>query len=303
VSKEWLIGLSLVVLALGASCQRSPGSEGQPTQSAEPVETRPEVGIVVEIASDEVVVDSKRFANLTFPLPRHTSRRIRVMDYGAVQLGIDEERYSAAWVIYRYDGSMWTQRPHRPLINWRSFQVGNRVVEFDTYKRSGWMRARMAPLQYIWEHWGQDAMPAAHTMANVLPQSESLYNGRWNALQVWIGELPKRTGVVWVCCGPIYQEDPVLYGGRTNPVGGIIPVPSHFFTIVAVRVNNELRTLAFIMSQESEESPLDSFLVAIDEIEGQTGIDFRWGKQEDEAAIETRVAEDMWELGEVSFGD
>ena len=53
-----------------------------------------------------------------------------------------------------------------------------------------------------------------------------------------------------------------------------VDVPNAFYKIVVKKVGGKFSILAFLMPNEESNAPLSQFVVSVDEIERQTGIDF-----------------------------
>ena len=146
----------------------------------------------------------------------------------------------------------------------------------------------LAPSCAIYVHFGKAAMVETYLMSNICPQKAALNSGRWNELEQTVGQdrsshgsLAASCKEVWVITGPIYDAD-------IQRLKSGVEIPDAFFKIV-LDVDEEtkgIRVLAFIMPNEKCKGELAEYLVAVDEVESKTGLDFYW---ELEDGVEEKV--------------
>ena len=95
---------------------------------------------------------------------------------------------------------------------------------------------------------------------------------------------------MWVITGPIYDED-------TQKLKSGVEIPDAFFKLV-LDVDEEtggIRVLAFIMPIEKCKGELEEHLVAVDEVESKTGLDFYWELEDGvEDKVEAKSPEKLW---------
>ncbi len=150
---------------------------------------------------------------------------------------------------------------------------------------------------------GDNADWNTHITLNACPQRSLLNQGSWLDLEKPTARWADEHGRIWIVCGPI------IHGGIVKKWLGqegemAIAVPDAFFKIVIRQSIDPDRpdVLAFICPQEHEHytktGPLDHtlFLKSVDDIEQATRLDFRTRlPDEDEAAVEARAAQELWE--------
>jgi len=184
-------------------------------------------------------------------------------------VGYDERKKNPGWVAYRLTKSESLEAPERP----EGFRVDERTrsrTKTNDYTGSGFDRGHLAPNYAIGLLYGKAAQEETFLMSNVVPQRPELNRGIWKDLeQREARRWGQRLESVWVICGPIYEK-----GSGQRLKGGEV-VPDRFFKIVVDEIDGGIRALAFIFPQEVKEgSEMEAFLVSIDLIEMETGLDF-----------------------------
>ena len=120
-------------------------------------------------------------------------------------------------------------------------------------------------------------------MTNICPQHPNLNGGDWHELEQacrrWALE-----GRLYIACGPIlYKKGTPQYIGKEHK----IRVPEAFFKVILTGVEKgKPRASGFIYKNTAGNSPLDSYVNSIDQVERITGLDF-FSELPDE--IENRV--------------
>lgn len=224
--------------------------------------------------------------------------RLTFLKNDAYLVGYDEVRGNPAWCAYRVFHPETTQAAERPA----NFATDSRTrarVNSTAYSNSGYDRGHMAPNHAIALCYGETAQTQTFLMSNIVPQRHALNAGLWKQLeQRVLKRYTRQFGDVWVLCGPIYtRERPARLKGKNR--ARVSPaIPDAFFLIVAEREEDSgaLRSLAFIVPhQDSLSSNPRDYLVSIDEIERQTGLDFfAQLPQAAQAKLEDTRAKTVW---------
>jgi endonuclease G len=215
---------------------------------------------------------------------------IRVLKNRAYVVGYSDALGNPLWVAYHVqDLAKIPTPPHRP----EKFEVDRRTVarvEPDDYANSGYDRGHLAPNYAIATHFGATAQRETFLMSNITPQRHALNAGLWAELEMKIAtSYPARYGEVWVFAGPVFGANPPkLRGG--------VRVPDAFFMIIVDENESRLRTLAFLVPQDTPaNADPERYLTTIDEIQRRTGIDFL-SELEDgaEREVEQQRAKRVW---------
>ncbi len=218
------------------------------------------------------------------------SGEVRVLVNRGYAVGYSDALGNPVWAAYRVaDLPRIPEPPKRP----ERFEVDRRTaarVAPDAYSSSGYDRGHMAPNYAIATRYGAAAQRETFLMSNITPQLHALNAGLWRELEMRIAtSYPARYGEVWVIVGPVFGANPkTLRGG--------VAVPEAFFKIIVDESEGKLRTLAFIVPQETAaDAEPRRYLTTIDEIQRRTGLDFL-SELEDaaEREVESRRAEKVW---------
>jgi endonuclease G len=217
---------------------------------------------------------------------------LTVLEYSAFTIGYDEQRANPAWVAYSVSGAPRYENGDRPS-RFHSEERTQSKISHDDYTRSGYDRGHMAPNYAIATRYGRDAQLETFSMANIIPQSPELNRGPWKSLEERISSdkgMAERLGTVWVITGPVFYSR-----SKTLP-GTSIAIPDATYKIVLDEDDSGTpRALAFLMHQEPRGEELEDYLVSIDAIEKETGLDFFSSLPDaTEDALEQQVAQKLW---------
>lgn len=146
-----------------------------------------------------------------------------------------------------------------------------RTVEPGVYRGSGYDRGHMAPNYLIANRHGAAAQRASFLLSNVTPQRPRLNQLLWQRLEeIEVDHMARRHDRLWVTVGPIYAGRSTRLRGNDGPA-----VPTAFYRIWLDELQGEPRVLALRVPQSVRgDERLDRFVVAVDRIEAETGLDF-----------------------------
>jgi endonuclease G len=219
-------------------------------------------GIVVSVGNIE---GADRYTFAGVPVG---SRPVKVLKNKGYIVGYDEALMNPAWVAYRLEyaaDASTIERPH-------GFETDSRTrarVDHHDYTNTGYDRGHMAPNYAIGRAHGAKAQIETFLMSNIVPQMPDLNRGPWKELEQRVAnDYLEESRELWVITGSIYDESNLqLRSG--------VSVPSSFFKIVVDVVDDEkVRLLAFVMPQQVKDEELKAYLVSVDMIEAETGLDF-----------------------------
>jgi endonuclease G, mitochondrial len=106
-------------------------------------------------------------------------------------------------------------------------------------------------------------------MSNISPQAPDVNRGIWKELEEQVRAWAVRDKGLYVITGPVLRAGlPTI--GRKNQVA----IPAYYYKIILYCNNPQIRMIGFLLKNEGSERSLKQFVVPVDEIERQTGIDF-----------------------------
>lgn len=159
---------------------------------------------------------------------------------------------------------------------------GDPVVSKD-YSNSGYDRGHMCPAADM--KWSEQAMKESFYMTNICPQNHNNNAGDWKDLEELGRDLAAKYGNIYICCGPIVTDTRTTIGSVRQ-----IVVPQAFYKVLLrQKADGQWTAIGFVMPNQAGNKPLMTYMLSIDEVEQQTGIDFFPALPDD---IETLVEAD-----------
>ena len=231
-------------------------------------------------------------------LPRSQTMELRpwkpgwfhVIDPPGFVLGYSEYLQNPLWVAYRLQD----RSPQKPAPRPKNFRVDKSTlmrVSADDYSRSGFDRGHLAPNFAMSRFHGRAAQLASFRMSNITPQKAQLNQKLWQRMEeIEASVYAADSAALYVIAGPVFDKTP-----RRLDSG--VAVPNGFFRIWLRRLaDGELQVLAFIVPQQvNGYEPLNNFLVAVDEVEALTGLDFYHHlPQHQQAVLEAQIRPQDW---------
>lgn len=137
--------------------------------------------------------------------------------------------------------------------------------------------------------WSQRAMSESFLLSNMAPQKGAGFNrGIWRSLETKIRKWTKARGELYVVTGPIYKSTAKKIGQNK------VTVPTHFYKVVFDPVKVE--AIAFILPNKKNKSKdLHKFIVSVDKVESDTGLDFLSNLNSNiEKITERKVQPSLW---------
>lgn len=222
-----------------------------------------------------------------------------VRTYGAFTVYYDDTVLSPRWTAIKMtrhvaDRNSNIERPGRFTIDKVLKQKGYEVAKHEDYNNprgvKKWNRGHMVQFDDA-RGYGVTAAKESFYTSNVCPQL-ALHNQRgWLTLEETCTEFARDYNVVWVYTGPIYGEHkPPFARGRK------VPKPIAFYKIViSPGDSDQVDVLAFRMPHTPipRDVDLSEYLVSVDDIEGETGLDFLHELEDD---IEDQIESEVWDI-------
>jgi len=143
-----------------------------------------------------------------------------------------------------------------------------------------------------------------HTIINAVPQRHSFNNGIWKNMEYLNAKWADKYGKIWIITGSMFNnKTPTKWIGETQKGERLVAIPDFLFRIIIREENNQLKVLAFKYPQQDSKEGFkkkpfnhERYLVSIDSIEEETGLDFLTALPNDvEACIESKIADKLWE--------
>lgn len=215
--------------------------------------------------------------------------RLNVLENEGFTVGYSESLRNPLWVAYRVFDVPQLVSEKRPS----RFKVDDRTsskVSHDDYTHSGYDRGHMAPNYAISTRFGSDGQKETFLMSNIIPQNPMVNQHLWKDLEHRVAlRYGRYFSEVWVMTGPVFRE-PI------KKLKSGVAIPAAYYKIIADENEGRLRVIAFLVEEEPPPySRLASFLVSIDRLEEETGLDFFPDlPEEQQQELESRPAGRLW---------
>jgi len=223
-------------------------------------------------------------------LPTNTSlepiSKGEIVKHTYYTLAYSEADEQAYWVYYHLTPELINGTQTRtddfrsdPLVNTGSASLAD-------YSGSGYDRGHLCPAADMTLN--KTSMSESFYLSNMSPQNPSFNRGIWSKLEdrvrQWVGE---------------YRDLYVVSAGvLTDKIGSIgvneVTVPKSYYKVIYSAKNG---MIALILPNQGSSQALETFVVSVDEVERQTGIDFFSGLDDKiETQLESSINISKWDF-------
>lgn len=139
--------------------------------------------------------------------------------------------------------------------------------------------------------WSQLAMEQSFLLTNMCPQNRRLNGGDWKELEEKCRDWANEYGEIYIVCGPIF------YDGNRETIGGSkeIWVPDAFYKVVLC-MKDKPKSIGFIYPNKGKHNPMHHYVLTVNDVETQTGIDFFYSLSDnEEEMIESEADLSLWQ--------
>ena len=266
---------------------------GIATLVAELITTSEEQAVPANIAATALVEPTPASAEsqLPYELPRVINNQPeQFIQHLGYTVSYNPDWLVPNWVAYELTNAETRGEQERknqfkpdPLVN------GDPVVTGE-YANSGYDRGHMAPAADM--KWSEQAMRESFYMTNMCPQLHSLNAGDWKDLEELARDWAQLYGNIYIACGPIVEPDYTTIGKNH-----MIAVPSAFYKVFLRQTRQGWTSIGFIMPNQAGNRPLMTYMLSVDEVEAQTGIDFFYNLPDNlESQVESTYSVSDWTL-------
>lgn len=217
------------------------------------------------ISHNEVLketVEQKTDIKTSF-FPTSTTGQIIVHDN--YSLSYNEYYEQAEWVFYELNNQGIESNFKRPYFI-EDPKVKTKSADYKNYKNSGYDKGHLCPAGDM--KFSKKAFDETFYTSNISPQKSEFNGGIWNRLENKIRYWAGRNGRFYVVTGGVLNKGLKTIGKEK------VAVPEYFYKILMQETNGNYKMIAFMMPNEMSSRPLFEYVVAVDEIEKLTGIDF-----------------------------
>ncbi len=213
-------------------------------------------------------------------IPTNTGELVKHKYY---TLSYIEEHEQAEWVHYFLTKEM-IEGPAKRKDNFKADPlVSTRSASPKDYVKSGYDRGHLAPAADM--KIDDVSMSESFYMTNMSPQAPSFNRGGWKKIEALVRAWATKVDI-YVTVGGILTKD-------LKKIGQGVSVPEYFYKIIFNPKNNTV--IAFYTPNSKLVNAIETYVVAVDEIEKITNIDFLSDLEDDlENEIESSINKTNW---------
>lgn len=195
---------------------------------------------------------------------------------------------NARWVAYELTREKNKGKIKRKNQFMKDPSVQGVCADHKDFYKSGYDRGHLAPAADM--KWDSTAMIQSFYYTNICPQNPSLNKGLWKILEDRIRYQADNDSVIWIACGPIFEEKRQTMGDNQ------IVVPDAFFKVIVSPYTYPPKGIGFVFQNEALSGRLKDYVLTIDSVEKLTNIDFFHRLPDSlENWIESRTRTEHWE--------
>ena len=212
-------------------------------------------------------------------------------------LAYDEDTEQAAWVAYELNLSHLNARKvSRTDYFSEDPTIRTGSAHYEDYRGSGYTRGHLVPAAD--RAFSREAMDETFLMSNISPQTYHFNGGIWRELEELTRDWARLNERLIVVSGPVFEKSNPSRIGRNG-----VAVPDAFFKVLIDIDEPDLKGIAFVIPNEKSDKPLTSYMVAIDQVETLTSLDFNANLLTSalEDSLESTVTSSAWPIDDVRF--
>jgi endonuclease G len=178
-------------------------------------------------------------------------------------LAYSEENEQAYWVYYELTPELINGTQSRTDDFRADPMVSTGSATLNDYKGSGYDRGHLCPAADMTLN--KTSMSETFYLSNMSPQVAGFNRGIWSTMEDQVRKWALQYSKLYVVTGPIFKDNIGAIGEDK------VTVPGYYYKVL-FDGNNKM--IGLILPNASSSKKLDQFVVIVDEIEKQTGIDF-----------------------------
>lgn len=191
----------------------------------------------------------------------------QVVKHDHYTLSYHEKYEQAEWVAYELTAEDLNQKQNfeRPFFV-QDPKVATHSADWKNYKKTGYDKGHLCPAAD--RKFSKKAFDETFLTSNISPQKHDFNDGVWNRLEQKVRYWAQKNGKLYVVTGGVLK-------GKMKTIGREkVAVPEYFYKILVERSNGKTKMIGFLVPHQDSNRPLYGFVVPVDQIEAETGIDF-----------------------------
>jgi endonuclease G, mitochondrial len=199
-------------------------------------------------------------------------------------LSYSEENEQAAWVYYQLSSEINNGTQDRTDDFRADPSVSTGSASLSDYKGSGYDRGHLCPAADMTQN--KTSMSETFFLSNMSPQLAGFNRGIWSSLEDQVRKWANEYQNIYVVTGPIFNNNLGVIGSDE------VTVPGYYYKVI---FDGKDKMIGLILPNASSSKSMDQFVVSVDQIEQQTGINFFPGINDQlEKQLEANIEWDNW---------
>ncbi|MGN0728924.1 DNA/RNA non-specific endonuclease [Treponema sp.] len=190
--------------------------------------------------------------------------------YSGFALCFRDSYKDAEWVGYTITKERLVRKVRRTNKFREDESISTGSAKLSDYKASGYDRGHLAPAADM--SWREQTESESFLLSNITPQAPLFNRGIWKELESKIRSFAQTAESVTVITGPVLEKDAQEYSSIGESK---VRVPEYFYKVILANYGQDkFKCTGFIIPNTKCDEPLETFAVAVDEVEKRTGLDF-----------------------------
>ena len=178
----------------------------------------------------------------------------------------EEDHEQAKWIFYKLYPSYIVKSFERKNDFRSDPYVTSGSADHSDYRGSGFDRGHLMPAADM--VWSKKALSESFYYSNMSPQHPSFNRGIWKRLESRVRKWVSQADSLYIVTGPKLNT-------KLNRIGpNEVSVPEYYYKVVLKFHQSQTDAIAFLMPNQASKSDLTDYVVTIDALEEDLGIDF-----------------------------
>lgn len=201
-------------------------------------------------------------------------------------LAYSEENEQAFWVFYELTPELINGTQSRTDDFRADPMVSTGSASLADYSGSGYDRGHLCPAADMTLN--KTSMSESFYLSNMSPQLAGFNRGIWSSLESQVRKWALEYSKLYVVTGPIFKDNIASIGANK------VTVPGYYYKVL---FDGNDKMIGLIMPNASSSKSLNQFVVNVDKIEQETGIDFFSGLDDKlENQLESNINTASWDF-------
>ena len=193
----------------------------------------------------------------------------QIIRHRAYTLSYNEDAEQASWVAYtlsseNFKGQINRKEQHEQFVS--DGEVETQSATPQDYAHSGYDRGHLAPAGDM--KFDEQTYAESFLMSNMSPQRPGLNRELWRRIEEKVRRWQRRDKYLFVVSGPVLRKGLPTIGPDQ------VAVPEEYYKVVLDLSAPDIKMIGFLTPNANSKLSVEKFVVSVDKIERETGLDF-----------------------------